>query len=52
MQDVNTPDEFDTFGFTIAKKLRLLNSLDKKEASTCELEIHRIIHEFELKLLE
>jgi len=31
MQDVNISDEFDTFGFTIAKKLRLLNSVNKKE---------------------
>jgi len=50
MEDKKT-DEFDSFATTLASKLRRLNEIDGKEASNCQFELHKVLHEFETKLL-
>jgi len=51
MNEKKPSDEFDTFGSTMATKLRKLNEVDKKEAANCQFEVYKTIHEFEAKLL-
>jgi len=45
-------DEFDTFGKMMAQKLRKINAVDPRDATTIQLKMEEIVHGEELKLIK
>lgn len=41
------PDEHDQFGLAMASKLRKLATTNSKAASTLQLKLHELVHEYE-----